>query len=240
MENTNKNNSPVISKAQRDDFIELEYTGYSNGNIFDSNIEEDLKTLDSKAKVEKTIIVVGQKMVVPGLDKDLEEKEIGKEYRVELKAKDAFGERNRDLVKTIPLKIFREKSMNPQPGMVFAMDNTLAKIIAVSGARVVTDFNNPLSGKDVSYKFKIVRKIDSDKEKSEALFSRFLRFIPEFEIKDNIIVKGPETMKMFIDSLNDKFKELIGKELKFEIKEKKKELNKKEENKETLDSEKSD
>src|SRR3989344_7749421 len=240
MENTNKNNSPVISKAQRDDFIELEYTGYSNGNIFDSNIEEDLKTLDSKAKVEKTIIVVGQKMVVPGLDKDLEEKEIGKEYRVELKAKDAFGERNRDLVKTIPLKIFREKSMNPQPGMVFAMDNTLAKIIAVSGARVVTDFNNPLSGKDVSYKFKIVRKIDSDKEKSEALFSRFLRFIPEFEIKDNIIVKGPETMKMFIDSLNDKFKELIGKELKFEIKEKKKELKKKEENKETLDSEKSD
>ena len=240
MENTNKNNSPVISKAQRDDFIELEYTGYSNGNIFDSNIEEDLKTLDSKAKVEKTIIVVGQKMVVPGLDKDLEEKEIGKEYRVELKAKDAFGERNRDLVKTIPLKIFREKSMNPQPGMVFAMDNTLAKIIAVSGARVVADFNNPLSGKDVSYKFKIVRKIDSDKEKSEALFSRFLRFIPEFEIKDNIIVKGPETMKMFIDSLNDKFKELIGKELKFEIKEKKKELNKKEENKETLDSEKSD
>jgi FKBP-type peptidyl-prolyl cis-trans isomerase 2 len=52
--------------------------------------------------------------------------------------------------------MFREKNVDPRPGMVFALDNSLAKILAVSGARVMTDFNNPLSGKHVKYKFNIV------------------------------------------------------------------------------------
>ena len=50
----------LMDVVHKNDFVELIYTGYSGGEIFDSNIEEDLKTLDSKAKVEKTIIVVAR------------------------------------------------------------------------------------------------------------------------------------------------------------------------------------
>src|SRR3989344_7777549 len=96
----------------KNDFIELKYTGYANDKIFDSNIEEDLKTLDPKAKIEKTIIAVGHMMVVSGLDKALEGKEIGKEYKLALSRDESFGERKRELVKTIPLRMFTDNKGN--------------------------------------------------------------------------------------------------------------------------------
>jgi|SRR3989344_3050038 len=206
-------NTETIKKK---DFIELKFTGYANNEIFDTNIESDLKTLNQKLAPKKTIVAVGEEMVVSGLDKALEEKEIGKEYEINLSRKEAFGDRKRDLIKTIPLKIFTEKKIYPAPGMVLNLDNMMAKIIAVSGARVVTDFNNPLAGKEIKYKFTAIRKVEDEKEKVEALFDLFLRFIPEYEIKDKIVIKGPKGFDIFVKSFNDKFKELIGKELQFE------------------------
>jgi FKBP-type peptidyl-prolyl cis-trans isomerase 2 len=140
----------------KNDFVEIKYTGYSNGNIFDSNVEENIKKINPKESAKETIVIVGQGMLVPGLDNALEGKEIGKDYEVEVKSKDGFGDRKANLLKTIPLKVFLEKKMMPQPGMVFAMDDKLAKIVTVSGARVITDFNNPLAGKDLKYEFKDV------------------------------------------------------------------------------------
>ena len=48
------------TQTKKNDFIELKYTGYANNEIFDSNIEEDLKKLNPKAKAEKFIIVICQ------------------------------------------------------------------------------------------------------------------------------------------------------------------------------------
>jgi len=55
--------------------------------------------------------------------------------------------------------------------MSLAMDNSLARVIAVSGARVTTDFNHPLAGRNIYYKFKIVRKITDEKEKCKCILS---------------------------------------------------------------------
>ena len=205
-------------KIKEKDFIEVEFSGYANGKLFDSNIPEDIKTLDPKANPEKTIVCVGEKMLVPGLDKQLAGKEIGKEYELEVSAKEGFGERNKNLIKIIPLKAFSEQKVHPQVGMLFTLDNSLVKIIAVSGARVTADFNNPLSGKDLKYKITIKRKVEDIKEQSESLFRFFLRFIPEFEVKDKIVVKGPKILEQMMVVLNEKFRELIGKELAFEEK----------------------
>ncbi len=200
-------------KIHKNDFIELKYTGYANGSIFDSNIEEDLKKISPEEKPQKTIIAVGHEMVVKGLDKCLEEKEIGKEYEITLSPKDSFGERKRELVKTIPLKAFTDQKVNPYPGLVLTLDNLMVKIITVSGARVVTDFNNPLSGKEIKYKFTAVRKVNDEKEKVDSLFGTMLKFIPEYEIKDNIVMKGPKALEVVIKAFSDKFKELVGKPL---------------------------
>jgi FKBP-type peptidyl-prolyl cis-trans isomerase 2 len=205
-----------MEKTKKKDFIEIEYTGYSNGNIFDSNIPDDLKKLNPKAKQEKTIVIIGEKNVVPGLDKALEEKEIGKEYEISLEPKDAFGLRDKNLMKTIPLKVFTAQKINPYPGAVLNMDGAIAKIISVSGARVMTDFNNPLAGKPVKYKFKIVKILTDDKEKVTSYFQNTFHFVPEFDVsKEEIIIKGPKPLEQFLMQLKDKIKSLFDKDIKF-------------------------
>ncbi|MCA9485266.1 MAG: FKBP-type peptidyl-prolyl cis-trans isomerase [Nanoarchaeota archaeon] len=221
-----------MTEAKKGKFYELKYTGYAQGDIFDSNIPEDLKVLDpeGKTKPQKTIIVLGEKMLVPGLDAQLEGKEIGKEYNLEIKMKDGFGPRDRNMLRTIPLKAFTEQKVNPQPGMMFTIDNAMVKIIAVSGARVTADFNNPLSGKDLEYKITITREVTDDKEKSETLLMLFFRFAPEFEIKEKkCVVKGPEVLKQMLDVYKDKFREMSGLELDFKLEKKKPSTDKKEE-----------
>lgn len=206
------------------DFVELKYTGLVDGKVFDSNIEEDLKKLNDSAKPDKTIIIVGQSMVVHGLDKFLAGKELGKEYSVTLAPKDAFGSRRKEFVKTIPLKVFHSQKIEPRAGATFIFDNQLAKIIAVSGARVITDFNNPLAGKDVTYKFTIARLVQDLKEKTEAVCKLALRYVPEIEVENNsVTVKGPAILENYIKMVQPKFKEFLGHEVAFKVVEDKKE-----------------
>ncbi len=206
--------------TKKGDFIEIKFTGYLDGKVFDSNVAEDLKQASPESTPQKTVVIIGQFMVVPGLDKALEEKELGKEYQVNLSAKEGFGERNRELVKTIPLSVFTKQKINPYPGLALMLDNNLARVITVSGARVITDFNNLLAGKNISYKFKIERKVTDLSEKAEAFFAYFFRFKPNFEVSEKIIVKGPKVLEGIIKVYKEKFKELVGAELEFKLEEK--------------------
>lgn len=213
-----ENKSLMDKKTKKGDFLEIKYTGYANGKVFDSNVDEELKKLDPNAKAKNLIICVGKSMIITGFDNALEGKEVGRDYSVELNSEESFGERRRELVKTIPLSVFKEKNTQPQPGMVLAFDNSIARIIAVSGARVLTDFNNPLAGKKIKYEFKILRLVEDEKDKVGAVLEFFIGFLPEFEIKDKVIVKMPKELEKFVKSFSGKFKEFIGKELEFEEK----------------------
>jgi len=155
-------------------------------------------------------------MLVKGFDKALEGKEIGKEYDVTFGHGEGFGQRDRKLMQVVPLKEFHSKNIDPRPGMSLAIDDRLVKIVAVSGARVTIDFNSPLAGKEIKYKFTIIRKVSDEKEKCDALFATFFRMVPPYEIKEKVIVKGPKGFDIFVNAFKDKFKELIGKSLEFE------------------------
>jgi FKBP-type peptidyl-prolyl cis-trans isomerase SlyD len=220
------------NKVNKKDFVELEFTGSANGIIFDSNIKEDLEKVSKDAKPQKTIVVIGEGMVVKGLDMELENKEIGKLYEVKVLHKNGFGQRKGELVRTIPLHVFTQQKINPIPGSTLFLDNNLAKVITVSGARVITDFNNPLAGKDLDYKFTIKRLVTDEKEKAESLFLFYFKFIPKFEVKQNkIMLKGPVSMEDFIKIHKQKFKDLLDKELMLTIE--KEQGNKKERSSET-------
>lgn len=225
----------TTAKSTKGDFVEIKFSGYGNGELFDSNIEDDLKKLHPKAKPEKLIVIIGEGMVVSGLDKALENKEMNKEYEVSFSHKEGFGERNRSLIRVIPLAQFTAQKVNPYPGLVLALDNQVVKIIAVSGARVTTDFNNPLAGKALRYKFIISRKVEDEKEQTETVFRLLFGFLPEFEIKPSAIaVKFPKGLESFIEPYKEKFKKLLGKDLEFkemtkeEIEQRRKEMEERE------------
>lgn len=203
-----------MSKTQKNDFIEIEFVGKTkDGEIFDTNIKEEAQKINLEIEDKKLIVCIGHKMLIQGFDDNLEEKEIGKEYTIELKPKQAFGDRRRELVRLIPKQAFIEQKIDPYPGLVLSLDNHLVKIISVSGGRVLVDFNNPLAGKDIIYKFEIKRKVDDLKEKVQAISDFFLRGKFEFEINDKIVFKTESYFKPLIDELNKRFKDILGKEI---------------------------
>ncbi len=206
------------------DFIEIEFTGKTKeGNVFDSNIKEDLKKLheghNHEIETKPLIYSLGEGMFLKAIDEFLVGKpETSAEYEIELQPEKAFGVRNAQFVQMIPLKAFKGSDAMPMPGMVFNFDGRMAKILSVSGGRVMVDFNNPLAGKVVNYKIKVLRKVDNLDEKIKSLISFLFRRDLSFEVKDKtltLMVEKP--MVEFVKLFEDKFKDLF--DLKVEVKE---------------------
>ncbi len=205
-------------KLQKKDFIEIEFTAkLKDGEIFDSNIKEDIKDTKLKTKAKPFIFCLGENMFLKAIEDFLIGKEIG-EYEIELKPEEAFGKRNADLVQMMPIRVFAEQRINPIPGVIFNFDGKIGKILTVSGGRVMVDFNNPIAGKEVVYKIKVLRKIKELNEKVKALIDFLFRKDLKFEIKDKkLVLEVEKPMKDFVELFKDKFKDILG--LKLEVKE---------------------
>jgi len=197
---------------KKNDFIEIEFTGKANGEIFDTTNKQEAKSIGLNADVKPVIVSVGNGMLLKGFDELLEGKEINKKYSIELPPDKAFGKRNPGLIKTIPMRIFKEKNLNPVPGLTVQMDNYITKILSVSGGRVIVDFNNPLAGKEIEYDFKILRKVNDIKEKVNALQDFFFKQRFEFKIddKNRKIIFSDEKISSLINLFKEKFKEMTG------------------------------
>ena len=139
------------------------------------------------------------------------------------------------------MRIFKEKNINPIPGMALQLDNYLVKILSVSGGRVIVDFNNPLAGKEIDYDFEILRKVEDNKEKINALQDFFFRMRFDFEIKEDEktktkkVIFNKQEIKPFIEIFKKKFKDMTGLEFEVQAEEKKQEGTKEDKNKEKTD-----
>ena len=203
------------------DFIEIEFTGRikEGEEIFDSNIKNELQKLNPNAEAKPFIFSLGEDMFLKGVDEYLIGKNLGK-YKIELIPEKAFGKRNSQLIQRMSIKIFHEQKINPVQGYSFNFDGRFGRIIAVSGGRVLVDFNNPLAGKEVIYEINVLRKIENIDEKIKALNDFFFRRDFEFEIENKklklIVNKGFEK---FVELFKDKYQELVGLTLETKIKE---------------------
>jgi FKBP-type peptidyl-prolyl cis-trans isomerase 2 len=195
---------------QKNDFVELEFTGKSDGKIFDTTKKQEAKEIGLDADVKPVIVAVGHEMLLTGFDKALEGKELGKTYSIHLTPKEAFGSRKPELIRTAPMKIFLAQNIRPAPGMTVQLDNHLAKILSVSGGRVTVDFNNPLAGKEIDYDFLIKKKVEDDNEKINALQDFFFKQRFDFDIKDKKVIFKDNKIKPLIEMFRQKFKDIAG------------------------------
>ena len=196
------------------DFIEIEFTGKEkDGEIFDSNIKEDLKKINADAKPKPFVFCLGEGMFLKAIEDFLIDKEIGK-YEIELSPEKAFGQRNASLIQLIPMKVFKEQNVQPIPGAMFNFDGRLARILTVSGGRVMADFNNPLAGKLVVYNINVKKKVEDLNEKIKALIGFFFRKELQFQVKDKkIILQVEKSLKDYVKIFKEKFKDILGLEL---------------------------
>ena len=218
---------------KKKDFIEIEFTGkVKDGEIFDSNIKKDLENANLDFEPKPFVFSSGEGMFLKGVEDFLIGKEVGK-YNVELSPEKAFGNREQKLIQVVSMKVFREQKMNPVQGAMFNFDGRLAKILSVSGGRVIVDFNNPVAGKDVVYEIKILRKVDDINEKTKALIQFLFKRDLNFEINEKkVILKVEKELVKFVELFKDKFKDILGLELEAREAIKKKEEDQEKDNKE--------
>ena len=203
---------------KKGDFIEIEFTGkVKDGDVFDSNIKEDLKNANLNFEPKPFMFCLGEGMFLKGIEDFLVGKEVG-EYEIELTPEKAFGNRDSNLVKILPTRVFKENKLNPVLGAMFNFDGKMAKILSVSGGRVTSDFNNPLAGKTVVYKVKVLRRVNDVNEKAKSLIEFLFKRNLNFEIKDKeIIIKAEKELCEFIRLFKEKFKKIL--DLELEVKE---------------------
>lgn len=205
---------------QKKDFIEVEFTAkLKDGEIFDSNKKEDLEKSGLKGDAKPFVFALGEGMFLNSIDDYLIGKEIGT-YKIELNPDKAFGRRDPKMIQMIPLINFRQQQVNPIPGAIFNFDGKIARVLTVSGGRVMVDFNNPLAGKDVIYDLKVLKKITEVKDKIKAINEFFFRRDFEYTIENKTIkMKAPKGWSKFIELFKDKYKELLDLEISIEEKE---------------------
>jgi FKBP-type peptidyl-prolyl cis-trans isomerase 2 len=207
-------------KVKKGDFIEIQYTGKIKlgDKVFDTSDEEIAKTNkihNPSIKYGPVVACVGESNVLKGLDKDLDGKEIGEDYEVNISPADSFGPKNPKLIKTVSMSLFRKQKMNPYPGLQINAEGSIGTVRSVNGGRVILDFNHPLAGRELIYNYKILKKVEDDNVKVDSLMNFSLAMFGKdnftTEIKENILkVKAkmelPEQIqKMF----EEKVKELI-------------------------------
>jgi len=188
---------------KKGDFVKVSYSGWVGETLIETTDEKVARkegTYDEKRVYRPTVVVVGEGMVLPGLDKGLESMKVGESKRFKLKPAEAFGERSFKLIKLVPMREFRKQNVNPFPGMVLEIEGRPARIQSVSSGRVRVDFNHPLAGKEVTYELKVEAEAKTEKDRIAFLIERDFREDLKFTVsgtkgRKKIVVNIPESVK---------------------------------------------
>lgn len=118
------------------------------------------EVLDSSQGGDPLQFIQGQGQIIPGLEKELYDMEVGEEKQVTVPPAEGYGERQPDQVQTLPQDAF-PNDMEIEEGMAVQMrdSNTgqvyQAVITGVAADSVQVDFNHPLAGENLNFDVKI-------------------------------------------------------------------------------------
>jgi len=187
---------------QKSDFILVDYTAKvkETGEVFDTTSEETAKEkkLYKEGEIyEPRLVVVGEGWMLKALDETLLTFKIRKKNSVEIPPENAFGNRDPEKVKLVPLRRLVARGINPKVGAQVEYDKRLATVRTMGSGRVTLDFNPPLAGKTLVYEVAVKKKLKTDEEKISALIHRRIPAVEDekfaFKVgKANVTVNMPE------------------------------------------------
>jgi len=196
------------------------------GEIIETTLEEEAKKLgvyDPSRKYEPRLISVGDGWVLKGLDEALASAGVGDRLTVELLPEKAFGERDSSKVRLIPIRKFGEKAADLFVGGTVEIDDKAGVVRSMGSGRVQVDFNHRLAGKVLIYDVEIIKMLDDDDSKVDALLKRRLPIevgqissniedgIVRIRLPSDYIIEGVQVAKKALSSDIFKFLEAINK-----------------------------
>jgi len=146
------------ASVKSNDWVAVEYEGkLKDGKVFDCNTGK-----------EPLVFKVGSGMVIKGFDNAVLGLKKDGEVEVTIKAKEAYGEKNSNVVE-IPKASFGDVKL-PKEGQeaefMSSMGPLLLEVVKIEKENVKVIVNHPLAGKDLIFKIKL-KKILSKKESEE-------------------------------------------------------------------------
>lgn len=162
---------------EKGDFVLIDYVAKvkETGEIFDTTMEEVAKKekLYKEGEVyEPKLVVIGEGWVLKALDENLPSLELAKTAPVEISPDKAFGNRDPEKIRLVPLRRLLAKNITPQLGMRVEFEGKLAIVRTMGAGRVQLDFNPPLAGKTLVYEATVKKKLETKDEKLNALLHR--------------------------------------------------------------------
>jgi len=162
---------------EKGDFVLIDYVAKvkETGEVFDTTIEDIAKKerLYKEGEIyEPKLVAVGEGWVLKALDESLPNLELNKTTPVEIPPEKAFGSRDPEKVRLLPLRRLTAKGITPQLGMRVEFEGKLAVVRTMGAGRVQLDFNPPLAGKTLVYEVTVQKKLETREEKINALIHR--------------------------------------------------------------------
>lgn len=181
----------MAEKVNEGDLVYIEYEGWikhpgGEDELFDTTNEELAKEHgihDEKKRYGEVPAIVGRGRLMQGLDEALVGATVGEDHEVVIPPEKGMGERDPKLVELFPIREFHRQEIDPKPGMEVHIRNRHGIVTAVTAGRVRVDFNNPLAGKTLLYRFKVNKKLKSAKAKALAIIEMDYGDSEGFQVK---------------------------------------------------------
>jgi peptidylprolyl isomerase len=190
----------ICVPIQKSDFIIVDYTGKvkETGEVFDTTSEETAKEnkLYKEGDIyEPRLVVTGEGWLLKALDEALLTFKLNKKETVEIPPENAFGNRDPEKVKLVPIKRLAARGITPRLGAQIEYEKRLATVRTMGSGRVTLDFNPPLAGKTLVYEVTIQKQLKTAEEKISALIHRRIPAV-EVEKFDFKVGKAEVTVNM--------------------------------------------
>ena len=128
------------------------------------------ETIDSSENQDPLAYLHGANNIIPGLEREIDGKSAGDQFEVKVEPKDAYGDRNDQLVRAIPLSQF-ENLDQIKPGVQLQINSPQgaqrAIVLKVEPENVLIDLNHPLAGETLHFEVKIEDVREATKEEVE-------------------------------------------------------------------------
>jgi len=177
--------------------------------VIETNLKERISKDDDRAVLfnGKKPILEGMGNLFPKVEEFIASAKDNDEKTMKLTAIDAYGLRNKEMVRVVPMNAFRENKINPFVGLAFEADGMYGVVKSVSGGRVLVDFNSPYADHDVEVYIKKIKTLN-EKEAIETILNNFFA-------KTNAKLKSFENEKIVIEltaqnnATNDMYKQVL-------------------------------
>ena len=129
--------------------VTVDYVGtFSDGTVFDSSIERG----------EPLKFEIGSGQVIKGFEKAVEDMQKGQKKKVSLKATQAYGDHNPDLVQKVDRKSIPDEA---NEGMVMLAktqngQEVPVRLLEIGDDSATIDMNHPLAGKDLEFEITLL------------------------------------------------------------------------------------